>query len=41
MKEKIIKFALNTVAFVVAFILAGSICRTIVDLFMFGYNLGH
>lgn len=40
-KQFLIKFLLQGVAFVVCFILTGAICRSIYDLFMLGYNLGH
>lgn len=40
-KQTIIKFLMQTIAFIAVFILTGVICRSIYDLFMFGYNLGH
>lgn len=40
-KAFLFKVVMNTLAFVLTAIIAGSICRTMYDLFMFGYNLGH
>lgn len=41
MKEKIIKFVVQVIAYVVFVVLAGAIVRNMHDLFMFGYNLGY